>query len=175
MMAASNLDELAEQGKREFAAARYEAAVERFRLAAEGFAEINDELNAAEQMNNLSVALLKLGRPQDALNAVLRTDEVFAGTGDVRRQGMAVNNQAAALQGLERIEEALAAYERSASLLQEAGEGELRAVVLKAAAAIQLRRGKIAESGMRMIGALEARKKPSLFERLLKLLLRLNR
>jgi tetratricopeptide (TPR) repeat protein len=166
---------LAEEGKKDFAAARYQAAAERFRLAAQGFAEINDPINVAEQDNNLSVALLKLRRPQDALEAALGTDAVFSAAGDVRRQGMAVNNQAVALQDLDRIDEALAAYERSASLLQEAGEGDLCAAVLKAAAAIQLRRGKVVESGTRMIGALEARQKPSLFERLLKLLLRLNR
>ena len=86
---------------------------------------------------------------------------------------MALNNQAAAFENLRRLDEALSAYERSAALLAEAGEKEMRAVVLKAAAGLQLRRGKVAESGIRMIGVLEAQEHPSVFERVLRYLLRL--
>jgi hypothetical protein len=85
---------------------------------------------------------------------------------------MAINNQAAALEALHRWDEALLAYERAAQLLAEAGDGELRSLALKSAAAMQLRRGKIAESGLRMIGVLEARDRPSIFERILRALLR---
>ena len=166
------LKQLAEAGKTAFSSARYGSAAELFRSAAEGYAALRDTVNAAEQQNNLSVALLKLGRPQEALDAALGTDEVFAALHDVRRQGMALNNQAAAFENLGRLPAALSAYERSAPLLGEAGEQEMRSVVLKAAAGLQLRRGKFAESGLRMIGVLEAREHPSFFVRLLKYLLR---
>jgi hypothetical protein len=86
---------------------------------------------------------------------------------------MALNNQAAAFESLRRLDEALSAYERSAPLLAEAGEKQMRAVVLKAAAGLQLRRGQLAESGIRMIGVLEAEEHPSIFERVLRYLLRL--
>jgi hypothetical protein len=85
---------------------------------------------------------------------------------------MAVGNQAAALEGLKRWDEALAAYERSAAIFAEAGEGELRSMVLKSAAAIKLRRGQIGDSAIKMIGSLEAKEKPSFLERALKFLLR---
>ena len=132
-------------------------------------------MNAAEQKNNLSVTLLKLGRAQEALQEVAGTDEVFAAAGDVRRQGMALNNQAAALQDLKRADEALAAYERSAHLLGEAGEGELRAIALKAAAAIHLRGGRLTESGLKMLGAMGSSLRPTLLERVLRSLLRRQR
>jgi hypothetical protein len=72
-------------------------------------------------MNNLSVALLKLGRGQAALDAALGTEQVFAGAHDLRREGMAYGNQAAALEALKRWDDALAAYDRSAQLFGEAG------------------------------------------------------
>ncbi len=85
---------------------------------------------------------------------------------------MAVGNQAAALEALKRWDEALAAYDRSAELFSQVGDGELRAMVLKSAAAIKLRRGKVSESAFKMIGSLEAKEKPSIFERMLRSLLR---
>jgi tetratricopeptide (TPR) repeat protein len=120
------------------------------------------------------VALLKLHKDQDALDAALGTDEIFGGIEDTRRQGMAIGNQAAALESLGRLDEALSAYERSAQFLADAGEGDLQSQVIKAVAAIQLRRGKLSESGIRMIGALEAKRHPSIFERLLRFFVRIT-
>jgi len=175
MATPKELEELGGQGKRDFHAGRYDAAAGRFRRAAEGYAELGDRVNAAEHRNNLSVTLLKLRRPEEAFNQVSGTDEVFASAGDKRRQGMALNNQAAALQDLKREDDALAAYEQAAQLLGEAGEGGLRAEVLKAAAALQLRRGNILESGLKMLGALGSSPKPTLLERLLRSVLHRTR
>lgn len=173
MTTAAEARKLADDGKKAFEDAKYEAAADLFAQAARGYADLKDEVNAAELKNNLSVALLKLRKDQAALEAALGSDEIFAGIGDSRRQGMAIGNQAAALENLGRLDEALAAYEHSAQLLAEAGEGDLRALVLKAAAGIQLRRGKVTESGIRMIGALEARRHPSIFERVLRFFVRI--
>jgi tetratricopeptide (TPR) repeat protein len=172
MVTASDLTKLSEEGKESFNAGQYEAAAGMFDNAAQGYASLNDKVNAAEMKNNLSVALLKLGRGQAALDAALGTDQVFARAKDLRRQAMAVGNQAAALEALKRWDDAVAAYERSAELFAEGGEGDLRSMVLKSAAGIKLRRGKIGESATKMIGSLEAKDKPSIFERLLKFLLR---
>lgn len=163
----------AEDGKRAFEAGRYQDAAALFGSAADGYAALQDPVNEAEQRNNLSVALLKLGRAQEALDSVLGTEAVFSGVGDVRRAGMALNNQAVALENLGREAEALSAYEKASELLTQAGEKEMRAIVLKAAAGLQLRRGKLAESGLRMIGAMEAKPNPSWLDRLLRSILRL--
>ena len=172
MTTESDATRFAEQGKSAFQAARYESAAGSFRAASQAYAALGNRVDAAEQTNNLSVALLKAGRPQEALDTVRGTENVFAGAADVRRQGMAINNQAAALEALHRWDEALQAYERAAQLLAEAGDGEFRSLALKSAAAMQLRRGKVAESGLRMIGVLEARDRPSIFDRILRALLR---
>jgi len=115
---------------------------------------------------------LQLGKFQESLDAALGTDEIFAKAGDLKRQGMALGNQAAALEALKRFDEALAAYEHSASVFAEADEGDLRAMVLKSAAAIKLRKGKVSESVFKMIGSLEAKQNPSIFDRVLRALLR---
>ncbi len=168
MVTASELQKLAEDGKKAFSAGQYEPALGKFQAAAEGYASLNDKLNVAEMKNNESVTLLKLGRGQAALDAALGTDQVFAGANDLRRQGMALGNQAAALEALKRWDEALAAYDRSAEVFGQAGDGDLKAMVLKSAAAIKFRRGKVSESAFKMIGSVEAKDKPSLFERVLK-------
>ncbi len=166
------LKQLSEAGKQAFTAGQYDVAAEKFQAVADGYSALNDPLNAAESKNNLSVALLKLGKNQAALDAALGTDQVFAGAGDIKRQAMAVGNQASALEALKRWDEALDAYQRSADLFAQAREGDLRSMVLKSAAAIKLRRGKVTDSAVKMIGSLEARDKPSIFERLLRWLLR---
>src|SRR5512143_2007333 len=172
MATISELTKLGEEGKLAFQEGQYEPAVQKFQEAADGYASLNDKVNAAEMKNNLSVALLKLGRGQAALEAVLGTGQVFAGANDLRREGMALGNEAAALEALKRWDDALAAYERSAERFQQAGDGDLRSMVLKSAAAIKLRRGKVSESAFKMIGSLEAKDKPSIFERFLRWMLR---
>jgi tetratricopeptide (TPR) repeat protein len=172
MATESELQKLTADGKLAFESGEYESAVALFETSAQGYISLNDQVNAAEMKNNKSVALLKMGKAQESLDAVLGTREIFAHAGDLKRQGMAVGNQAAALEALKRFDEASAAYEESAELFAEAGEGDLRSMVLKAAAGIKLKRGKVAESAFKMIGSLEAKDKPSIFERILKFFLR---
>lgn len=163
---------LSEEGKRAFENHQYDQAADQFRQAADGFTLSGDGLMAAEMKNNLSVALLQAGKAGEALPAVLGTDQIFAEANDIKRQAMALGNQAAALEALHRNDEALASYERSAELFAQAGEGDLRAMVMRSAAAIKLKSGKVTESAFKMMGALEAKQKPTLFERILRFLLR---
>ncbi len=164
--------QLAEQGKKAFENKKFDDAIELFNQAAQGYTSERSELMAAEMMNNMSVALLQAGKPQEALNAAQETDKVFAGVNDLKRQGMALGNQAAALEGLNRYDEAIAVYESSAELFAEAGEGDLRSMVMKSAAAIKLKTGKITESAFKMMGSLDVKDNPSVFERILKFFLR---
>ena len=85
---------------------------------------------------------------------------------------MAFGNQAAALEALKKLDQALEAYERSAALFAEAGDSEMRSLVLQSAAAIKLRRGKMVDSALSMIGSVESTQKPNLLQRFLRFLLR---
>ena len=166
--------QLAEQGKKAFAAKKFEKAAATFMEAATAYEGLDDLLNAAEMKNNLSVALLQAGKAQEAYEAAAGTDEVFAKLGDLKRQAMAFGNQAAALEALKKVDEALEAYERSAALFAEVGEGDMRSMVLQSAAALKLKRGKMVDSALSMIGSVESTQKPNLLQRFLKFLLRIK-
>jgi tetratricopeptide (TPR) repeat protein len=161
-------DQLAEQGKQAFKNKKFDEAAELFNQAAEGYTG----LMSAEMRNNMSVALLQAGKPQESLTAALDTDQVFAGAKDIKRQGMALGNQAAALEALNRYDEAIEKYNLAAQLFDQAGEGDLRALVMKSSAAIKLKTGKVTDSAFKMMGSLEAKDNPSFFERILKFFLR---
>jgi tetratricopeptide (TPR) repeat protein len=165
--------QLDEKGKAAFQNGDFDEAADFFRQAVEGFALAQDNAAAAESKNNMSVALLQAGKAQEALDAALGTDAFFEGIKDVKRQAMALGNQAAALEALDRLDEAVTAYERSAELFTQAGEGDMRALVLKSAAAIKLKKGKVTEAAFKMIGSLDAKEHPGLFDRIMKFFLRL--
>ena len=172
MPAEADLQQLIESGKKAFKSKSYLLAAETFGSAAQAYAGQGDDLLAAEMKNNQSVALLQAGKVQESLDAARGTETVFAGTNDKKRSAMALGNQAAALEALDRLDEALTYYERSADLFAQAGEADLRSTVLKSAAAIKLKRGQLTEAGFKMIGALEAKSKPSFLERILRFFLR---
>ena len=165
-------NQLAEQGKQAFRNKKFDEAVELFKQAAEGYTLDRAGLMAAEMRNNMSVALLQAGRAQESLDAALGTDQVFAEAEDVRRQGMALGNQAAALEALNRYDEAIEKYDLAAQLFSQAGEGDLRSLVMKSSAAIKLKTGKVTDSAFKMMGSLEAKDHPSFFERILRFFLR---
>jgi len=165
-------DQLAEQGKLAFRKKNFDEAAELFSQAAEGYTLDRAGLMAAEMKNNLSVALLQAGKAQESLAAALDTDQVFADIKDIKRQGMALGNQAAALEALNRYDDAIEKYDQAAELFAQAGEGDLRALVMKSSAAIKLKTGRVTDSAFKMMGSLEAKDNPSLFERILKFFLR---
>lgn len=167
--------DFADQGKRAFQEKKFEQAAELFERAAQGFSSGRNGVMAAEMQNNKSVALLQAGKAQQALDAVGNTDEYFAGANEIKRQAMALGNQAAALDALHRYDEAIAKYERSAGLFADVKDGEMRAMVLKSAAAIKLKTGKVTDSAFKMMGALDAKEKPSIFERFMRFVLRFIR
>jgi tetratricopeptide (TPR) repeat protein len=171
-MAADSPARLAEEAKHAYERGQFDQAAALFRRAAQGYTLSRADLEAAETKNNLSVTLLQAGKPREALEAALGTDQVFAGASDLKRQAMALGNQAAALEALNRMDEALETYERSAALFEQAGEGDMRAMVKKSMAAIRLKRGELIESALNMVGSAEAKSKPSLLDRILKFLLR---
>lgn len=163
---------LSDQGKQAFASKKYDQAASAFSEAASAYETLDDTLNAAEMKNNLSVALLQSGKAQAAYDAAAGTDEIFANAGDLKRQAMAFGNQAAALEALKKIDDALEAYDRSATLFAEAGEGEMRSMVLQSAAALKMKRGKLMDSAISMIGSVESTEKPTLIQKFLRFLLR---
>ncbi|MFN7037599.1 MAG: tetratricopeptide repeat protein [Bellilinea sp.] len=146
----------------------YETAANAFSTAVEALTDENQTLQQAEMRNNLSVALLKAGKPQEAYQAALGSDQIFAAAGDLKRQAMALANIASALEDLKRLDEALELFTQSAALFKQISEKEMRAYVLQRISTIQLRQGKRIESLVSMDAALEEKKKLSFKDRLLR-------
>lgn len=165
---------LVENGKSEYAKGNFKAAAGLFAKAAQIYASRRDEWNAAEVKNNESVSWLQAGRPKEALQATDGTEAVFEKAGDLKRQGIAVSNRAAALEGLKKWHEALAEYDRAASLLEQAGQGDMHSIVRKAMANLNLKRGRIDASQMDVYDSLRLVEKPTLTQRIMKFLMRIG-
>ncbi len=165
---------LAENGKSEYGKGNFKAAAGMFSKAAQAYASLNDELNAAEMRNNESVAWLQAGKAKEALNATDGTEAIFEKAGDLRRQGIAASNRAAALEGLKKWQEALQEYDRAASLLEQAGEGDMHSIVRKAMANLNLKRGRLNDSQMDVYDSLRLVEKPSFTQRIMKFLMRIG-
>ena len=165
--------ELSETGKKAYQKGDFESAIRFFSEAAKSYTKEEKLLDAAEAKNNLSVALLQAERAKESLEAAQGTDKVFAEANDTLRQAMALGNQAAAFDELGNTDEALALYKKSASLFGDIDEGDYQETVLKSIAAIELRKGKLQASAQTMLGSLATVKKPNLFQRFLRFILRL--
>jgi len=166
-----NPQQLAREAQAEYTKGQYLSAAMLFKAAADGFSASGDELGAAEMANNCSVAYLKAGNAELALQAVGETDQFFASKGDVKRQAMALGNQAASLEKLHQLDEAMSKYEKSSRLLREAGEFDLRAYVLQSLSALQLRRGRYLEAYATMRIGVMGVKKRNLQQKLLNALM----
>lgn len=164
-------EQLAAEGKKEFEAGKYLSAAKSFKAAMEGYNLAGDPARAAEMANNCCVALLQADEPGEALSVVKDTVSVFEKLDDVKRQAMALGNRAAALEALNRLEEAEADYQRSAELLKEVGEDELRMNVMQSLSALKLRSGRSLEALADMQSGVEGIEKPKPRHRLLKRLL----
>ena len=171
MSEAVSPEKLTKEGKAAYQNGDYLAAAQAFEAAQQGYLSLGDKLNAAELANNCSVAYLQAGDGQAALKAVEGTDAIFAEAGDLRRQGMALGNLASALEAIDRTEEAVEAYLQSASVLEKAGEDQLRANVLHSLSMLQFRSGKQLQALASMQSGLEGVKRPTPKQSLLKKLL----
>jgi len=165
---------LADKAKQEYEKGNFAIAAQMFSQAAQSYAATRDELNAAEMKNNQSVALLQAGKAKEALQATDGTEAIFQQAGDLKRQGGAVANRAAALEGLKNWKEALAEYDRAASILEQAGEGDMHSMVRKAAANLNLKLGRVTDSQMDVLDSLRLAEKPTLTQRIMKFLLRVG-
>jgi tetratricopeptide (TPR) repeat protein len=166
---------VAEEAKSLYAQADYEAAANLFGRAADLYRTENAPLDAAEMENNRSVALLQHGDAKRALEAALGTPEIFAQAGDVRREGMAHGNIASAYEALGKVEEAISAYQKCADLLEQAGETEMRSMVMESLAWLNFRKMRMPQGLLDIQSSLQGVAKPSFKQQLYKAVLSLLR
>jgi tetratricopeptide (TPR) repeat protein len=164
--------ELKAQAIQSYQQGDFASAARLFEAAAKGYQSAGEDLEAAEMLNNASVAYVQAEQGEEGLRVVLPTVEFFQNRGDIRRLGMAYGNLAAAYEACQNNEAAMNAYQQSAEHLKAAGEDELSLHALKALSALQLKMGKQIAALNTMQTALEDVKHPTLKQRLLKKLLK---
>lgn len=142
MPAVISSEKLVRDGKLAFQRGEFLVAARYFEAAKQAYLSSSDESNAAEMANNASVAYLQDKKPDLALKSVEGTAAIFERKGDLKREGMALGNQAAALEALDRTDEAIEFYQRSAAVLAQANEDQLRASVMQSLSMLQFRDGK---------------------------------
>jgi tetratricopeptide (TPR) repeat protein len=133
---------LTEKAKNEYEHKQFAQAVADFQLCLDQMSSANNAPAIAEMRNNLSVALLRNGQAQAALEAVLGTDLDFAAAGDIQKQGIALANTASAYDALKLFNEAAAAYEQAVDCFKSCGEKQYLSICLHALANLQLKTGK---------------------------------
>lgn len=171
MESQSSPKNFADQAVQAYQSGGFTQAARAFEQAAHGYTEHGEPLMAAEMQNNRSVALLRAKDPQAALEALQGTDQLFAASGDSRRQGMALANRASALQVLKRYKESMESYKQAGDALEKAGEINLRVDVMQQLAWLYLRRFKFYEAILTLQSALAGVKNPTLKQRLMKKIL----
>jgi tetratricopeptide (TPR) repeat protein len=163
--------DIAEKAKQTYQARDYAAAADLFVQAQNAYAGAGDPLMAAEMQNNQSVALLRGGNAQAALDAVQGTAGIFSEAADLRRAGMACANEASALQALKRSKEAIDCYKKAADALEKAGEGDLRVEVMQLLSMHYMRHFKFYEAILALQSGLAGVKNPTPRQRLMKKIL----
>ncbi len=164
--------ELKQEAERAYKKKDYLTAAASFQSAAEGYTHNGEQLEAAEMLNNASVAYLQGKQPEYALETALNTDKFFAAAGDKKRQAIALGNQAAAYEALSRLEAAADAYQASSELLKEIGDQKLRPAVMQSLSAVQLRLGQQMEALVTMQAGLDDVENPGFKQKLIKKVLR---
>ena len=163
--------QLIDEAETAYQTEEFALAAKKYQAAQDAYIQAGDALMAAEMANNASVSLLKSGDATAAFNAADKTDLVFSQAGDLRRQAIALSNQASALESLKKNDQALDLYTRSSDLLKQINETDMRAYVLKSISYLQFRTGKKFDAMATMRIALDAQRKLTLRERILKTLL----
>lgn len=165
--------ELAEEGKRAYEKNKLADAAGLFAASAVAYEHAGNALDAAEMRNNQAVVLLRTKNPEEALALIQGTPEVFSAGGDLRRYGIALGNEGSALEDLRRTDEALARYQQAAEVFEQAGEEQMRAMMLESVATILARRGQLVDSYVSAVDGMAGIKKPTFRQRALKQLMRI--
>jgi tetratricopeptide (TPR) repeat protein len=142
----------------------------RFAEAAEGFGvraryPRGDPLAEAEAANNLSVALLQAGRPDEALRAVEGSPKTFDRLGDSARAAQALGNLASALEACGDLVAAEGAYTQALQRFTELDAREAQATLLSSLSQLQLKRGRPIDALSTMQAGLERKPRRGIRDR----------
>ena len=161
------------EGKKLFAGKKYLQSADAFSLAAADFQHQGFNLMAAEMRNNQCVALLKANEPQEALEVVQGTDQVFLEEGEILKQAMAVANEATALKELGLDQRAIERFSQAAAIFDRLNEREMHLQTMQSLSGLKLKNRNIPGALFSLQEGLEGLEKPNLRQKILLTLLKI--
>ncbi len=166
-------DAVAERALQAFRQGRFAEAAEGFGAARQAYAAAGDQSAEAEAANNLCVALLQAGRPDEALRAVEGTPETFDRLGDPARAAQALGNLASALEASGDLIAAERTYTRALQQFADLNDHQAQATILGSLSQLQLKRGRPLDALSTMQAGLEHKPRRGLRDRWVRRLLAL--
>jgi len=163
-----DFESLTQTGMKHFQKKEYTLAADYFSRAAEVARSQGQELDEAEQKNNLSVSLLFGGNARQAYEAAAGTADVFQAHNDKKRQAMALGNAAQALEGLKDYPKAAELYGQATDLLKGENQGEIRSMLLHRKAGVEAKLGETFSSAASLAASIDEKPKPGMKDKLLK-------
>jgi tetratricopeptide (TPR) repeat protein len=127
---------LHEQGIALFRKEDYQAALEKFTQA---LSEAADDRHTAEIYNDVGVAHKQLEDYEAAHQALDEAWARFTELADEKGQAQTLGNRAAVYEAEGLLEEAVDTYKKSATMLEEAGEGEMAMYVWQAVSRLRMK------------------------------------
>lgn len=171
MSEAISAEELSKEAQRAYNSKDYLSAAKSYQAAARSHQQNQDQLAAAELLNNACVAYLQAGEPEPAFECAQGTDQTFAEAGDLRRQAIAIGNLGSVYEARGEYESAAEAYQSSVELLEKIDDHELLPEVLKSLSSVQLRQGQQIEALASMQAGLDKMGKSGIKHKLIQKLL----
>jgi tetratricopeptide (TPR) repeat protein len=156
-MTESTPQALKEKALRSFQQGASQQAMAEFQLALTAFEEVEDEFNQAEILNNLGVIYRLQGEPIAAIDALRRSEAIFARLDEQNQRGQALGNLGDVYAGDRQREEAARCYGSAAAIFAQDGDSERQGQVLRALSLLRLRQGKWLAAMMRMEESLRVR------------------
>jgi eukaryotic-like serine/threonine-protein kinase len=170
--AALSPEQLKQEGLALFNQGAYDDALGRFEAAATAFEGAGEAAGRAEMLNNIGVVHRLRGNWQAAAEALTQAERVFAEAGDKNRQGQALSNLGDLYASQGERDQAARCYSDAAALFAQAQDGEKQSMVLRALSLLRLRQRRFFEAISYMEQSVRAHPRPSLGQRLLRLLIR---
>jgi len=166
-------DAVAQRALLAFRQGRFAEAAEGFGDARRAYGAAGDQPAEAEAANNLCVALLQAGRPDEALRAVEGTPESFDRLGDPARAAQALGNLASALEACGDLVAAERTYTQALQRFADLDDRQAQATILSSLSQLQLKRGRPLDALTTMQAGLERKPRRGLRDRWVQRLLAL--
>lgn len=163
--------QLKEEGLALFNQGAYEDALGRFEAAAAAFEQAGEAAERAEMLNNIGVVHRFQRNWRGAAEALTQAERLFAEAGDKNRQGQTLGNLGDLHASQGEREQAARCYSDAAALFAETKDGEKQSMVLRALSLLRMRQRRFFEAISFMEQSIRVHPRPSLGQRLLRLLI----